>query len=185
MTEVIINIRIIKMKSVLALLALTAYLSASSDVCKIQWILSDGVQQNPPSSMKTITIVDFDRDDRERAALDKKIADLLRTPDQVMRDAAIQAGRDFAYDENLGGHRDKENALHEKAKKIHGSDGVKLKTTNSTMSYPFANYINSDDGKFGISYKSQDGTVLDRLQDGTILLKKDGDEILKAKCPKI
>jgi hypothetical protein len=173
------------MKSVLALLALTAYLSASSDVCKTEWVLSDGVKEKPPLSMKTIMLIDFDKNDRERVALEKKSADLLRTPEQAYIQAATQAGKDFAYDENLGEHRDKENTQREKAKKFHGSDGVKLKTTNSTMSYPFANYINSDDGKFGISYKSQDGTVLDRLQDGTILLKKDGVQILKAKCPKI
>jgi hypothetical protein len=58
MTEVIINIRIIKMKSVLALLALTAYLSASSDVCKTEWVLSNGAKVSPPSSLKTITLID-------------------------------------------------------------------------------------------------------------------------------
>jgi hypothetical protein len=138
--------------------------------------------------MKTITIVDFDRDDRELAALEKKIDDMRRTPEQTMNDTAINEVRQWAIDQGLPDATATEqkrikNEL--KAKKIHGADGIKLKTTNGTTSYPFADYINLDDGRFGISYKSKDGTILDRFEDGIIFLKKDGVQILKAKCPKI
>jgi len=174
-----------KMKTFFTLLVLTAYLNAGSDICKIQWILSDGVIQKPSASMKTITLVDFDRDDRKIAELQKQLSDLERTPNASAEDAARQEGKNFMRDFNVGGYADSEAAIHEKAKRFHGLDGVKLKSKNEMTSYPFAGFIDSDNGKFAISYKSQDGTILDRFQDGTIFLKKDGVQILKATCPKI
>jgi len=45
------------MKSLLVLLAFTAYLSATSDVCKTEWVLSNGTKVTPPSSLKTITLI--------------------------------------------------------------------------------------------------------------------------------
>ncbi|MDD3597097.1 hypothetical protein [Sulfuricurvum sp.] len=46
------------MKSFFALLVLTIYLSASSDVCKTEWVLSNGVKTKPSSSFKTFTLID-------------------------------------------------------------------------------------------------------------------------------
>jgi len=173
------------MKSFFALLVLATYLGANSDVCKIQWILSDGVKQTPSSSMKNITLIDFDSDDRRRVALEQELADLRKTREQSADASAYNAGLDSLSAHNVDGYATEENANRVKAKKFHGADGIKLKTKNDSTLYVFDKYINLDDGRFGISYKSQDGTVLDRLQDGTTLIKQDGDEILKAKCPAI
>jgi hypothetical protein len=47
-----------KIKSLFVVLAFTAHLSASSDVCKTEWVLSNGVKVSPSSSFKTITLTD-------------------------------------------------------------------------------------------------------------------------------
>lgn len=45
------------MKSFFVLLAFVACLSASSDVCKTEWVLSNGSKVSPSPSMKTITLI--------------------------------------------------------------------------------------------------------------------------------
>jgi hypothetical protein len=44
--------------SLFVVLVFTTHLSASSDVCKTEWVLSNGVKTKPSSSLKTITLID-------------------------------------------------------------------------------------------------------------------------------
>ena len=73
------------------------------------------------------------------AALDKQIYDIKRTPQEAFRQASMQAGKDFAYDENLSGHKgiaDKqaiaEQAAIEKEYKVPGSTPIASKPASAS-----------------------------------------------------
>lgn len=45
-------------KNIFVLLAFTTYLSANSDVCSAEWVLSNGMKVSPSSSLKTFKLID-------------------------------------------------------------------------------------------------------------------------------
>ena len=61
-------------------------------------------------------------------------------------------------------------------------DGIKLKTQNKTSYYEYKSFLDID-GRLGISYRANNGNLLDLFQDGTLMLWQGNTPLLKAKCP--
>ncbi len=61
-------------------------------------------------------------------------------------------------------------------------DRIEFKTKNNTSYYDYKSFLNVR-GQLGISYKANNGNLMDLFQNGTLMIWKGNTPILKAKCP--
>ncbi len=65
---------------------------------------------------------------------------------------------------------------------INELDSIKLVAKNQTTVYNYKAFLNVR-GQLGISYKSNNGNLLDLFQNGTLMIWKRNTPMLKAQCP--
>lgn len=61
-------------------------------------------------------------------------------------------------------------------------DRIEFKTQNNTSYYDYKSFLNVR-GQLGISYKANNGNLMDLFHNGTLMIWKGNTPILKAKCP--